>query len=36
MKRKTVIADASTLIGLSRIEQLDLLGELYGEVIVPQ
>jgi len=36
MKRKTVIADASTLIGLSRIEQLDLLGDLYGEVIVPQ
>lgn len=35
MKRKTVIADASTLIGLSRIEQLDLLSALYGEVLIP-
>ncbi len=25
MKRKTVVADASTLIGLSRIEKLNLL-----------
>jgi len=36
MKRKTVVADASTLIGLSRIEQLNLLREIYGEVIIPQ
>ncbi len=36
MKEKTVVADASTLIGLSRIEQLDLLGHLFGEVVVPQ
>ena len=36
MKRKTVVADASTLIGLSRIEQLDLLRDLYGEVVIPQ
>jgi len=36
MKEKTVVADASTLIGLSRIEQLDLLRDLYSEVIVPQ
>lgn len=36
MKRKTIVADASTLIGLSRIGQLHLLTELYGEVIIPQ
>jgi len=36
MKIKTVVADASTLIGLSRIEQLNLLRELYGEVVIPQ
>jgi predicted nucleic acid-binding protein len=36
MKIKTVVADASTLIGLSRIEQLNLLKELYGEVVIPQ
>ena len=36
MKIKTVVADASTLIGLSRIEQLNLLRKLYGEVIIPQ
>ena len=35
MKIKTVVADASTLIGLSRIEQLNLLRKLYGEVIIP-
>ena len=36
MKRKTVVADASTLIGLSRIGQLNLLLDLYGEVLIPQ
>ncbi len=36
MRRKTIIADASTLIGLARIEKLNLLRDLYGEVIVPQ
>lgn len=36
MKIKTVVADASTLIGLSRIGQLNLLRELYGEVVIPQ
>jgi len=36
MKRKTVVADASTLIGLSRIEKLNLLRDLYGEVVIPQ
>lgn len=36
MKRKTVVADASTLIGLSRIKKLNLLRELYGEVVIPQ
>ena len=36
MKMKTVVADASTLIGLSRIKQLNLLRELYGEVVIPQ
>ena len=36
MKGKTVVADSSTLIGLARIEQLNLLKELYGEVVIPQ
>jgi predicted nucleic acid-binding protein len=36
MKNKTVVADASTLIGLSRIGQLNLLEELYGEVFIPR
>lgn len=36
MKRKTVVADASTLIGLSRIKKLNLLRELYSEVVIPQ
>lgn len=36
MKGKTVVADASTLIGLSRIEQLVLLRDLYGEIVIPQ
>jgi predicted nucleic acid-binding protein len=36
MKRKTVVADASTLIGLSRIKRLNLLRDLYGEVVIPQ
>ncbi len=36
MKSKTVVADASTLIGLSRIGQLNLLKELYGEVFIPR
>ena len=36
MKRKTVVADASTLIGLARIKKLNLLRELYGEVVIPQ
>jgi predicted nucleic acid-binding protein len=36
MKAKTVVADASTLIGLSRIEQLVLLRDLYGEIVIPQ
>ena len=35
MKIKTVVADAFTLIGLSRVEQLNLLKKLYGEVIIP-
>ena len=36
MKRETVVADASTLIGLSRIKRLNLLRDLYGEVVIPQ
>ena len=36
MKRNTVVADASTLIGLSRIGKLDLLQDLYGQVVIPQ
>lgn len=36
MKGKIVIADASTLIGLSRIGQLSLLKKLFGEVIIPR
>lgn len=36
MKRRTVVADASTLIGLSRIERLNLLKDLYGTVLIPQ
>ncbi len=36
MKRKTIIADASTLIGLARIEKIKLLKDLYGEVLIPQ
>jgi predicted nucleic acid-binding protein len=32
----TVIADASTLIGLSKIDQLSLLSALYGQVTVPR
>ena len=36
MKRKIVIADASTLIGLSWIGKLNLLREIYGEVVIPQ
>jgi predicted nucleic acid-binding protein len=31
-----VISDSCRLIALSRIGQLDLLRELYGEAIVPQ
>lgn len=33
MKRRTVIADASTLIGLSRIGQLNILREIFNEVV---
>ena len=36
MKEKTVVADASTLIGLSRIGQLNLLRDLYGKVVIPE
>jgi len=36
MKGKIVIADASTLIGLSRIGQLSLFKKLFGEVIIPR
>lgn len=36
MKRKTVIANASTLIGLSRIGQLNILREIFHEVVIPQ
>ncbi len=32
----SVVADASTLIGLSRIGQLSLLSGLYGQVIMPR
>jgi len=32
----TVVADASTLIGLSRIGKLSLLARLYDQVIMPQ
>jgi len=32
----TVVVDASTLIGLSRIGQLSLLAGLYGQVIMPR
>ena len=31
-----VISDSSPLIALSRIRQLDLLHQLYGDVTVPQ
>ena len=36
MKKNTVVADASTLIGLSRIGKLDLLQDLYGQIVIPQ
>lgn len=36
MKAGIVVADASTLIGLSRINQLELLRELFGRVLVPE
>ena len=36
MKCKTVIADASTLIGLLRIGQLSLLEKLFGKIIIPK
>jgi len=36
MKGKTVIADASTLIGLLRIGQLSLLEKLFGKIIIPK
>ena len=32
----SVVADASTLIGLSRIGQLSLLSGFYGQVIIPR
>ena len=36
MRDRIVVADASTLIGLSRINQLKLLCELFGHVLVPE
>ena len=36
MKDRIVVADASTLIGLSRINQLKLLRELFDCVLVPE
>ncbi len=37
MKEKnTIVADASSLIGLARIGKLHLLYDLYGEVVIPQ
>ena len=32
----TVVSDASALINLARIGELELLRQLYGEVLIPQ
>ncbi|EDN66094.1 conserved hypothetical protein [Beggiatoa sp. PS] len=33
---KIVIADSSCLIGLSKIEQLDILPQIFGKIIIPE